>query len=392
MKEVAVIGVGMHPWGKYPDKTFVDLGVTAANAALKDAGVEWKDVQSVASGVYQWGGGAGIVSGQQLAAQMGERGIPITNISNMCATATSAFRMACLEVIAGASDIALAIGLDMSPIGFLPALSEDPKDIDFLRWRMIGLTNPGYWAMECRKRMDMYGTTKIHLAKAKALTSKYGKLNPYARYKREFNIEEVLNSPVVCDPLHLFMICATSDGAAAAVVCRAEIAKNFQSKPVYVSAATLGSSLFGDPTARLGLLAAPAKQEAPLLSESVSAANQAYKMAGIGPEDIDFVELPDNSSWHYLQYIESLGFCGPGEADGMLDRGETAIGGKLPVCPSGGIGAMGEAVNASGLAQICELVSQLRGQSGARQVEGAKVGMAQTYGMLGNSACAILKV
>jgi len=132
--------------------------------------------------------------------------------------------------------------------------------------------------------------------------------------------------------------------------------------------------------------------EAPLLSESYSASRQAYKKAGIGPEDVNVLELPDNSSWHYLQYLETLGFCGPGEAEQLLDSGETMIGGKIPVCPSGGVASFGEAVAAQGLLQIYEVVFQLRGQCGDRQVEGAKVGMAQTYGMLGNSASVILKV
>lgn len=187
------------------------------------------------------------------------------------------------------------------------------------------------------------------------------------------------------------MISATRDGAAAAVLCSMDKARQYTSKPVTIAGVGLGSSLYGDQTAKLGLVYAPAKAEAPLISESYTSSQAAYKMAGIGPEDLDFVELPDNSSWHYLQYIETLGLCGPGEADHLLNEGQTAIGGKIPICPSGGPSSFGEAINAQGLAQICEIVWQLRGEAGARQVEGAKVGLSQTYGQLGNSAAAILK-
>lgn len=240
--------------------------------------------------------------------------------------------------------------------------------------------------------MEKYGTTERHLAKAKVACSKHGALNPNALYRKEFTEEEVLNSPMVCAPLRLYEICATRDGAAAVVLCSKDKAKEYNAKPVTVAGIGLGSSLYGDPTLRLGLLSSPTEGTAPLLSESYMSARMAFEQAGIGPEDVDFVEVPDNSSWHYLQYLETMGFCGPGEAEQLLDEGETIIGGKLPVCPSGGASSFGEAIAAQGLLQICDLVEQLRGQAGPRQVEGAKVGMAQTYGQLGNSASAILKI
>ncbi len=393
MREVAVIGVGMHPWGKFPEKTFVDLGVSATQEALKDATMEWKDIPAVVAGERVWGGASGFIAGQAIAAVMGETGIPITNVWNMCATATSVLRTAYHVVASGEQDVCLALGLDVSPKGYFPIIGgEDPKDTDFLRWKMLGLPNPGYWAIECRRRMEKYGTTAHHLAKAKVACSKHAALNPNALYRKVYTEEEVLNSPMVCDPLRLYMICATRDGAAAVILCTARKAKQFTSKPVKIAGVGLGSSLYGDQTMRLGLLSTAAEGEAPLLSESAMSAKMAFEKAGIEPEDVDFVELPDNSSWHYLQYLETIGFCKPGEADRMLDKGETLIGGKLPVCPSGGASSSGEAVAAQGLAQVHELVVQLRGQAGDRQVKGAKVGMAQTYGMLGNSAAAILKV
>jgi len=393
MREVAVIGVGIHPWGKFPDKTVVDLGVEAVNRALKDANMEWAEIQALVSGCFVFGGMGGLLSGHSLAAVLGETGIPITNVWNVCATATSSFRTAYQVVASGERDICMAVGVDISPKGFLPVVGgENPKDTDFLRWKMVGIPNPGYWALECRKRMERYGTTDHHLALAKVACSRHGSINPGATYQKVYTEEEVLSSPMVCDPLRLYMICATRDGAAAVILCSADKARQYCAKPVTLAGVGLGSALYGDPTIRIGLLSAPAEATAELLSESYTASRMAYQQAGIGPEEVDFVELPDNSSWHYLQYLETLGFCGPGEADQLLDSGQTMIGGKLPVCPSGGASSYGEAVAAQGLLQINELVLQLRGQAGARQVAGAKIGMAQTYGMLGNSATAILKV
>jgi acetyl-CoA acetyltransferase len=391
MREVAIIGVGMTQWGKHPSKTYIDLGVDATTKALNDAGIMWKDVQTLYSGIYTWGSLLGNVSGQGLANVMGETGIPITNIYNMCASGMSVLRSAYHAVASGECDIAMAIGMDKSPGGFFvyPGF-EDERDVDFNRWKMVGLVNPAYWALECRERMEKYGTTERHLALAKVAVSKHGALNPTARYRKIFTEEEVLNSPMVVDPLRLYMICATGDGAAAAVLCSMDKAKKYTQTPIIIGASTLASSLYGDSTLRLSTLSSPAKPTAPYLSESAESARMAYEQAGIGPKDIDVLEIPDNSSWHYLTYLEILKFCLPGEADAIVET-ETSKVGHTIVCPSGGASSLGEAVSSQGLAMVCELVWQLRDQAGARQVKGAKVGMAQTYGMYGNSGAAILK-
>jgi len=399
MREVAVLGVGIHPWGKFPEETFIDLGVTAIDNALKDANLEWEDIPSAVSGVWQWGGSEGITPGPRLAATLGETGIPFTNVAQRCATGGSVLREAYFQVASGAYDIVLALGCDKSPKGFFSTPGkENPErydciDTDWIRWRMAGLTNPSCWALDCRKRMEKYGTTELTLAKAKVAASKHGALNPNALFRKVYTEEEVLASPMVVDPLRLLMICATRDGAAAIILGSMEKARQYNTSPITVAATTIGTSLYGDPTMRLGLAYAPIESEvkAPPVSESASASRQAYEMAGIGPENVDFVELPDNSSWHYLQYLEILGFCGPGEADQLLEEGNTLLGGKIPVCPSGGVASFGEASAAQGALQIVELVTQLRGEAGERQVEGAKVGLAQTYGAEGNSASVILK-
>jgi acetyl-CoA acetyltransferase len=393
MREVAIIGVGIHPWGKFPQKSFIDLGVEATSKALANANMEWKDIETICSGIYIWGGNAGHIPGQYIAGVFGETGIPIVNVYNACATGVSALRVAYLSIASGQVDVALAVGADMSPEGFLGAKSDNPRqDRDVLRWRMVGMPNPTYWALEARKRMERYGTTEEDLARVKVLLSQYGAQNPSARYKKVYRLDEVIGSKMVSDPLRLFEICATSDGAAALILCPAAKARQFTSKPVYIAATTMGSAIYGDPTIRISAISAPARAEAPLLSESYSASRQAYKLAGIGPEEIDLVELPDNSSWHYLQYLETCGFCGEGEAETMLREGATEIGGKIAVCPSGGFSSFGEAIGVQALWQVAEVVMQLRGQCGKRQVENAKVGMAQTYGLMGNSGTTILKV
>jgi acetyl-CoA acetyltransferase len=393
MREISIVGTGLHPWGKFKDKTFVEIGTVAIANALKDANVEWKDIQAVCSGIYIWGGNAGHLSGQYLESVFGETGVPVVNIYNACATGSAALRMAYNSVAAGETDIAMAVGVDISPEGFFSAKTDNPKqDRDVLRWRMVGMPNPVFWALECRKRMLKYGTTEEDLARVKVVLSEYGAKNPNARYKKVYTMEEVLKSVYVCDPLRLYEMCAVSDGAAAVIVSASPQVIGKANKPVKIAATTMGSAIYGDPTLRISAISAPAKAEAPLLSESYSASRQAYEKAGVGPEDIDILELPDNSSWHYLQYLETCGFCGEGEAEKMLRDGQTKIGGKLPTCPSGGFSSFGEAVAAQALWQIVEVANQLRGRSGALQVPNAKVGMAQTYGLMGNSGTTILKI
>lgn len=395
MKEIAIMGVGLHPWGKFPEKPWTQMALEAAGEALQDAGVEWKDIQTVVAGSQLWGGRKGIYAGNYFAEVMGENGVPIINVNNACATAGAVMNVACMMIAAGACDIVLAAGADKSPRGFFPSLpayhDEPVPSIDILRWNM-GFPNPIYWALECRKRMERYGVTDVHLAKVKSVISKHGALNPKARYRREFTVEEVLNSAMVADPLRVYEICATSDGAGAVVLCSMDVARKRGIKPITVAAVSLGSPQYGDPTARIPSLSIPAKAKAPIISESVVAAMSAYEKAGMGPEDIDLVELPDNSSWHYLQYLESMGFCKEGESHHLLDAGATVLGGKLPVCPSGGFSSFGEATTVQGFVQVYEIVYQLRGQAKNRQVEGAKAGIAEVYGAAGNNAAVILKV
>jgi acetyl-CoA acetyltransferase len=393
MRDIYIVGVGTHPWGKFDDKTFIQMGEVAVAEALKDGQVDWKDIQAIMSGILIYGGNAGHLSGQYIESMFGETGVPVVNVYNACATGSAAMRMAYNSIAAGETDTAMAVGVDISPKGFLSAKSNDPKaDRDVLRWRMTGMPNPIYWALECRKRFEKYGDTPEDLAAVKVLLSQYGSKNPNARYKKTYTMEQVLNSLMVCDPLRLFEICATSDGAAAVILSADPKAIQKANKPVKVAATTMGSAIYGDPTIRISALSAPSKAEAPLLSESYSASRQAYEKSGIGPEDVDVLELPDNSSWHYLQYLETCGFCGEGEAAKFLRDGHTKIGGKVAVCPSGGFSSFGEAIGAQAIWQVVEASNQLRGRCGERQHPNPKVAMAQTYGLMGNSGTTIMTI
>ena len=394
MRDVYIIGTGISPWLGFSEQNFTNFGTVAVENALKDAGVEWKKIQAIMAGIFIWGGNAGHLTGQYMESIFGETGVPVLNVYNACATGTAAIQMAYNSVASGQTDTALAYGADVSPKGFFAAKTDNAvQDRDVIRWKMVGMPNPVFWALECRKRMAKCGTTEEDLARVKVVMSKYGAMNPDARFKKAYTMEEVLASAYVCDPLRLYMICPVSTGAAAAIVTADKELISKADKPVKINACTMGSAMYGDPTIRIGVVSCPSGSETPMLSESYSASRQCYEKAGIGPEDIEYLELPDNSSWHYLVYLECCGFCGEGEADKMLRDGETEIDGKLPTNMSGGFSSHGEAVAAQAIWQVIECANQLRGRAGARQVQkDLKVAMAQTYGLMGNSGTTILTI
>ena len=394
MRDVYIIGTGISPWLGFSEQVFTNFGTVAVDNALKDADIEWKQIQAIMAGIFVWGGNAGHLSGQYQESVFGETGVPVINVWNACATGTAALQMAYNSVASGQTDTALAFGADVSPKGFFAAKTDDAvQDRDVIRWKMVGMPNPVFWALECRKRMAKYGTTEEDLARVKVVLSEYGSKNPDARFKKVYTMEEVLASAYVCDPLRLYEICPVSTGAAAVIVTADKELISKADKPVKIDAVTMGSAMYGDPTIRIGVVSCPAVPEAPLLSESYSASRQCYEKAGIGPEDVEYFELPDNSSWHYLVYLECCGFCEEGGADKMLRDGETKIDGRLPTNLSGGFSSHGEAVAAQALWQVIECANQLRGRCGERQVQKKmKVAMAQTYGLMGNSGTTILTI
>ncbi|GAA3804269.1 lipid-transfer protein [Nocardioides panacisoli] len=395
MSGVAVVGVGMHPWGKW-GRSFVEYGVHAARAALADAEIPWTDVDLVVGGETVRNGYAGYVAGSTFAQALGWNGARIATSYAACATGAQAIDTARARILAGLSDVALVVGADTTPKGFLaPNAGERWDDPDWLRFRLLGMTNPAYFALYARRRMDLYGATSEDFARVKVKNARHGLENPNARYRKEVSVEDVLSSAVVSDPLHLLDICATSDGAAAVVLTSTDYAKRLGiAAPVRVSAVSTVTPTFPNTVIDMPLLAtdSSAVTGSPARTFKESIGDAAYEEAGIGPDDVDVAEVYDLSTALELDWIEDLGLCKRGEAEVLLRAGETTIGGRIPVNPSGGLACFGEAVPAQAIAQVCELVWQLRGQATGRQVEGAKVGISANQGLFGHGSAVVLSV
>ena len=394
MEEIAVLGVGMHPWGKW-GRHFTQYGVAAARDALADAEVDYADVGFVSGAVTVRCGYPGYVAGSTFARALGFTGAQLASSYSACASGATALQVARGQILSGACDVALVVGADTTPKGFLaPNTGDRPDDIDWLRFRLVGATNPVYFGLHARRRMDLYGATTDDFAMVKVKNSRHGALNPKARFTKEYGLEDVRNSPVVSDPLRLLDICATSDGGAAMVVSSMEWARAHGcTDPVRVAGISTVSPAYPDPVIDLPYLAADslAGRAAPPTTFKESIAARAYAEAGLGPDDVDVAEVYDLSSAMELDWYEHLGFCPPGEAERLLRDGDTAVGGRLPVNPSGGLGAFGEAVPAQAIAQVCELAWQLRGAAGERQVEGARVGITVNQGLFGHGSSVIVR-
>lgn len=395
MREVAVVGVGMHPWGKFPDKPLIQMLTEVVDMALKDAGMEWKEIQGIAAASSRFSGGMGWgLAGNEVAQTMGRSGVPIYNVSSACAAGANAFNVAHTLVGSGACDVALVVAGEKMPKGFIPrtpGAAEDRSDVDYIRWKAIGIPNPGYWAMETRRRMEDFGTTELHLAKVAVKAHKVGAENPLARYRKVFTVEDVLNSPMVNYPLRLYEICAVSDGAGAAILCSKEKIRQISTSPVWVASSAVATMQFGDPQFRIPEVSTNPMPSVPFTSEVTLAVRKAFETAGIEPKEIDFVELQDNCAGHELFMPESWDICEPGECDRLVEQDQTYPNGRLPINPSGGFASFGEATTAMGLFQVAQGVWQLRGEAGPRQVEGAKTCLLQTLGLGGNGSGIILK-
>jgi acetyl-CoA C-acetyltransferase len=377
MREVYVIGVGLHPFGRFGDKDVIEIGREAVVAALGDAGIAWKEIQSAYCGTVF----AGPMAGNKVLARVGLTGLPIMNLENACASGGSALRLAYQDIASGFGDAALAFGFEKMPRGFIAG---NPND-----WfATLGLAvNPQYFALNARWHMANYGTTEDHLVKVSVKNHRNGALNPDAMYRKVMSHEEIANSPLVNDPLRLLMLCAPNEGGAAVILASEGIAKRLTRKLIRLAAVVLKSPLYG--TAEVPFISVSARVEAPSVTKT--AAEEAYRLAGIGPDDLDLVELQDTDSAAEIIYSEELGLCERGEGTKLLDEGATEINGRLPINPSGGLLSKGEPLGASALAQVVEIVRQLRGDAGARQVRDARVGMTHVYGALGNCAVSLLQ-
>jgi acetyl-CoA acetyltransferase len=390
--EVAILGVGMHPWGKW-GRNFVEYGIDASQAALADAGLQWNDVGFVAGADTIRNGYPGFIAGSTMSQALGWKGNKMASCYAACASGAHAIDMARAQILAGFCDVALVVGADTTPKGFFAPVGGDRQDDpDWLRFHLLGATNPTYFALYARRRMEMFGATQEDFALVKAKNSRHGLTNPNARYHKEFTVEDVMASDIVADPLHLLDICATSDGAAAVVLASLDYARTRTTKPVRIAAVSTVSPTFPQTVIEMPNFStdSAASVAPPTVGFRDAIAQGAYEQAGLGPEDLDLAEVYDLSSALELDWYENIGLCKEGEAERLIRDGDTEIGGRIPVNPSGGLACFGEAIPAQAIAQVCELTWHLRGQAGDRQVAGAKVGLTINQGLFGHGSSVIV--
>lgn len=382
MRPVVVIGVGMTKFGKFPDVPVVQLGREATRDAMKDAKVGPRDIQVAYVGNLTESKETGHVScmAQDTLRGVGIRAIPITRVENACASGSTALREAWIAVGSGLYDIALALGVEKLTGRSGAPLGRVGDNIEGI----AGFAPPGVWAMRAQRHMAQYGTTLEQLAMVAVKNRRHAKLNPRSFLPKEVTVEEVRKSPMIAYPLTLFDCCPTTDGAAAAILCSEEVARRYTTKPVYVAAAALQSGTYEN----LRNIAVNECEK--------KAAREAYERAGIGPKDLDFAEVHDCFTIAEIVRIENLLLCPEGEGGRWVASGETQLGGKFPINPSGGLLCKGHPIGATGIAQVAEIVWQLRGEAGARQVPNAKAALAHCSGGFighdtGASAVIILK-
>jgi acetyl-CoA acetyltransferase len=389
-REVAVLGVGMHPWGKW-GRNFVEYGVHAARAALKDADLTWRDVQFISGAATMRCGYPGSVAGATFAQALGWQGAQVNTSYAACASGSQALAAARAQILAGGCEVALVIGADTTPKGFLaPMAGYRPEDPDWVRFH-LGITNPTYFALYARRRMDLYGATVEDFTAVKVKNAAHGAANPNARYRKRFTREEVLESAMVADPLRLLHVCATSDGGAAVVLSSLEFARRRGGKSARIAAISTVTPRFASSEVEMPDIATDSAAAATPHSFRASIAQHAYEEAALGPEDLSLAEVYDLAASLELDWYEHLGLCAPGGAEALLRSGATRIGGRIPVNASGGLASFGEAVPAQALAQVCELVWQVRGQAGERQVADARIGITANQGLFGHGSSVIVK-
>ena len=370
MRSVAIAGIGGIRFGKYGDRSLRVLGEEACIKAIRDAGMTPRDIQVAYVGnLAQWEWGQGLLIGHYVLREIGLTKIPITRVENGCATGSNAFHEAWYRVATGACDIALAFGVEQMTV----ASSEKILSVFTGRQHAerggdMGNSAPGLFGLLARRHMEEFGTTREQIAMVAVKNRKYGSMNPEAQLTQALTLEEVLKDRMICDPLTLPQCCPRGDGAAAVVLVAGKIARKYNAIPISVAASVQVSGTYPD------------DRSYTYFDTDVRAAEAAYKMAGLGPEDIDLAEVHDCFSVAEIVHYEDLGFCRKGEGGRFVEEGHSGIGGKIPVNTSGGLLSKGHVIGATGISQIVELVRQLRGQAGGRQVEGARVALQHNGG------------
>ena len=379
--DVAIVGVGLHPFGRFPGASGIEMGAVAIRRALADAGVEWRDVQFAFGGSYE------VDNPDAVVALLGLTGIPFTDVYNGCATAASALTLAADTLRLGDHDLGIAVGMDKHLPG---AFSADPRNYACPPWygELGHFVTTKFFGMKINKYMHDYGISRSTLAKVAAKGYRNGVLNDNAFRRKPLSEEEILASPMLNYPLTQYMFCTPDEGAAAAVLCRAEHAHRYTDAPIYLRAATVRTRRLGAFEVHSPWL--PIEETA---GPTVDASRAAYEMAGIGPDDVEIVQLQDTDAGAEVIHLAENGFCADGEQEKLVADGAFEIDGRLPVNTDGGLIANGEPIGASGLRQVHEIVRQLRGQAGERQVPGSpKVGYTQLYGAPGTAGVSILSV
>lgn len=359
--EVSIVGAGMIRFTKYPDASYPDLAEAAVIDAMRDARATPKDIDAV----YCGNSFGGMLTGQRVLRRLGMSGPPVLNVENACSSGASAFYEAHEAVAGGRIDSALVIGVDRLTQfagGTLPLNADDHEVAS-------GMVMPALYAMRAHRYMHDFGATHEDLARVAVKARANGARNPYAQLQKPVTLEEVLASRPIADPLTLFQCCPNGDGAAALVITRTSAASRFTDKPVRVLASVVDSGRF-----------MPGFRDMTTPEITVRTAAEAYRRAGVGPQDINVAELHDAFSIAELLYYEALGFCERGDAARMLRDGETEIDGRIAVNPSGGLLAKGHPIGASGVAQLTEITWQLQGRCGERQVQNARIGLAHVTG------------
>lgn len=375
---VQIEGVGLHPFGRFPDKSAVEIAQVAVRRALASAGIGRGAFQAAFCGTVY----AGCAAGHRVLAGLGLTGIPIINVEAGCASSGAALNLAAAAIADGRYERVLAFGLEKMPSGIIDSTFFEP-------WRkQAGLAaTPAYFGLRARRLMVTSGVTRDHLARVSVKNHRNGVHNPYAMFRKEFGRDVVLASPMVCDPLTLYMLCSPNEGAAA-VVLKAGKSGSGNGRQVTVAASVVTShhpgGVLGEHTPLSGLT------DDTIASPTETAARAAYDAAGVGPQDLDVVELQDTDSGRELLSYEELLLCPRGAAGRWMEDGHPEMGGSLPVNPSGGLLSKGEPVGASSLGQVVELYWQLRGEAGVRQVPNARVALSHTVGRGANASIIIL--
>jgi acetyl-CoA acetyltransferase len=379
MSDVVITGVGLHPFGRFDGVSTTDMGVHAVRAALREAGVGRGGFQAAFCGTAY----GGVACGHKVLSRMGMTGMPIVDVEAGCASGGAALMLAAGAIRAGQYDTVLVFGTEKMPKGIIRSSFFEPWQEE------AGLAaTPAFFGLRAQRLAMTSGVTKEHLAQVVVKNRRHGVANPDAMYQKEVTSEEVLASRVVCEPLHLFMLCSPNEGAAAVVVTRSDRVTESAAPPVTLAGAVLRSHLPGAVLSESTPLSGLVDDAVP--PPTTLAARDAFEEAGLGSHDVHVAEVQDTDAARELLSYEELGLCEPGGSAELLASGATTLGGRVPVNVSGGLLSKGEPLGASALGQVVELARQLRGECGARQVAGARVALSHTVGRGANAGVVIL--